>query len=132
MTHRQYEAWRWWLRLEWNRPDRSDHYAMQVCQHLWLLPARVWGKNPEPPKLDKFEIPFVFGQAQAETSVKTREELARIEESKKWVERQKMAAQVGGHVTHLTVTVDQLKEIDALPPEEAARQRRRLAEQARK
>jgi len=31
MTHRQFEAWQEWLAMQWNLPDRSDHYMMQVA-----------------------------------------------------------------------------------------------------
>lgn len=31
MTHRQFMAWQWWLAEQWNQPDRSDHYLMQLA-----------------------------------------------------------------------------------------------------
>ena len=34
LTHRQFLAWQWWLAEEWNRPNRSDHYAMQTASAM--------------------------------------------------------------------------------------------------
>lgn len=34
MTHRQFEAWQEWLRLDMNTPDRHDYYVMRVAQVL--------------------------------------------------------------------------------------------------
>lgn len=31
MTDRQFQAWQAWLKADWNRPSRADHYAMQVA-----------------------------------------------------------------------------------------------------
>ena len=31
LTHRQYLGWQAWLEIEWDRPSRSDWYAMQVA-----------------------------------------------------------------------------------------------------
>jgi hypothetical protein len=31
MTERQFEGWNDWLSRQWNEPDRSDYYLMQVA-----------------------------------------------------------------------------------------------------
>lgn len=31
MTARQFRAWRAWLEMQWNLPDRGDFYAMQIA-----------------------------------------------------------------------------------------------------
>ncbi len=33
-TYRQKQAWLRWLRAQWNKPDRTDHYLMQIAQEL--------------------------------------------------------------------------------------------------
>lgn len=32
--HRHYLAWMAWYEREWNKPDRSDHYLMQIAQYI--------------------------------------------------------------------------------------------------
>ena len=39
---------------EWNKPDRSDHYAMQIAMEV----RRVLHKNPANVQLDHMKIPF--------------------------------------------------------------------------
>lgn len=34
MTHRQMLAWNVWLELQWNLPDRTDHYLMFVIHEI--------------------------------------------------------------------------------------------------
>lgn len=34
MTHRQYLCWEVWLDLEWNRPNRTDHYLASVATEV--------------------------------------------------------------------------------------------------
>jgi hypothetical protein len=36
MTHRQHIVWQMWLREEWEKPNRSDHYIMQVAEAVNL------------------------------------------------------------------------------------------------
>ncbi len=55
MTHRQYLVWQEWLNQEWNRPDRSDHYAMQVAKTVAQSAA---GRHGRGIKLNQFKIPF--------------------------------------------------------------------------
>ena len=54
MTHRQFKVWCAWEDLEWNKPNRSDHYTMQVAYQL----AVVNSKNPSAIRFDKFKIKF--------------------------------------------------------------------------
>lgn len=58
MTHRQFEAWQWWLREEWNHPSRSDHYLMQIVAELLRIPAKAWGQRPPDIELDDCRITF--------------------------------------------------------------------------
>lgn len=58
MTHRQYAAWQEWLSAQWNVPNRSDHYAMQVAAEVARTPGR-FTRSPPKIKLDQFRIPFV-------------------------------------------------------------------------
>jgi hypothetical protein len=53
-THRQYNAWQEYLDQEWNEPNRTDHYLMQVAE-LVLRPYLEKGVRV---KLDDFKIPF--------------------------------------------------------------------------
>lgn len=56
MTHRQFLAWHEWLGMEWNRPDRHDHYAMRVAQSMTggrLDDYAISFKIKEPPDLNK-------------------------------------------------------------------------------
>ena len=32
MTYRQYLVWLAWLKEDWNRPSRTDHYIMQAAR----------------------------------------------------------------------------------------------------
>lgn len=48
-THRQYLTWLAWLEMQWNKPDRHDHYLMRVAQ--------VVCKQPR--ELDFYKIEFV-------------------------------------------------------------------------
>jgi hypothetical protein len=49
LTHRQFTVWTAWLRWEWNRPSRADHYAMQI--------AKVSLKDNSP-GFSSYKIPF--------------------------------------------------------------------------
>ncbi len=44
-----------WLELEWNRPDRTDHYLMQIAVEI----RRVLSKNPSSHKLEHLLIKFI-------------------------------------------------------------------------
>ena len=34
MSHRQFLMWQERIRREWNQPDRTDHYLMQIAQRV--------------------------------------------------------------------------------------------------
>jgi hypothetical protein len=51
MTHRQFLCWQCWLQLQWNVPNRSDHYVMQ----LTAMQSTKTGANS-----DDFKIEFKF------------------------------------------------------------------------
>lgn len=53
-TYRQMLTWMAYLGEEWNQPDRSDHYLMQIAMEV----RRVLHKNPSSVKLDDMKIPF--------------------------------------------------------------------------
>jgi hypothetical protein len=55
-TERELKLWLLWLREEWNRPDRTDHYLMQIAAEI-----RRNGKIPIEVTTDQFRLPFVFG-----------------------------------------------------------------------
>jgi hypothetical protein len=56
LTHRQCVAWSVWLERQWNKPTRSDHYAMQVAAEVRL--CRRAFTNGEPVSLSDMKIPF--------------------------------------------------------------------------
>lgn len=64
LTHRQFLTWQEWLGLEWNRPNRADHYSMRVAQAMSgskLDDYKIEFKLREPPdltKLTKRELKF--------------------------------------------------------------------------
>jgi hypothetical protein len=54
MTHRQFLAWQEWLLEDWNRPDKTDHYLMEVACEV----RRVLSGNPRNIRLDHFRLKF--------------------------------------------------------------------------
>ena len=54
-----------WLRQQWNRPSRADHYAMQIARELIWLPGRVFGREPSREERQELDlaIQFTFGEA---------------------------------------------------------------------
>jgi hypothetical protein len=56
VTQRQFLAWGAWLDLQWNEPDRSDHYLMALRAEM----QRGYAKDPRsvPKELDAFKIKF--------------------------------------------------------------------------
>lgn len=53
-THRQFLGWDAWLEEQWNRPDRNDHYLMQIAVTI----QRLLAKNPKSIKLSNFKLSF--------------------------------------------------------------------------
>lgn len=39
-THREFLVWQAWLSLQWNRPDRTDHYLMMITREIRSLFAK--------------------------------------------------------------------------------------------
>lgn len=101
-----------WLESQWNKPSRSDYYLMRVAQRV----QQVLAKNPGGIDLDNQKIEWIPKQAKGKVSQ------ADLEAHK----RQRIR-QIGGDVKTLTLTPEEMAEIDRLPPEEAARRRRQLA-----
>lgn len=54
-THRQVLAWDAWLNLQWDRPSRSDWYAMQIAAEV----RYVFSQASRP--VDKFRLRFSAG-----------------------------------------------------------------------
>ena len=53
LTHREFATWRAWLDQQWNEPDRTDHYLMQLAH---LVVSCLTDQNPT--TLDEFRIKF--------------------------------------------------------------------------
>ena len=55
MTNREFRTWSAWLDEQWNEPDRTDYYLMQVAGYVsHVLSKKSW-------KLDDFKINFKLG-----------------------------------------------------------------------
>ena len=70
MSHREYLTRLAWLDSQWNKPDRSDYYAMQIASEV-----RRWtSKNPNKVTIEQMKLPFQtqIGKEQRE------EELAQL------------------------------------------------------
>lgn len=64
ISYRQYSTWIAWLDQQWNKPDRSDHYMMQVAAEV----RRVLSKKPQSIKLGHFLLKFEFVPPRPTTS----------------------------------------------------------------
>lgn len=66
MSHREFLSWQEWLREEWNRPNRTDHYLLRIAQTnctadtsldqlkiTWTWSVRSDEVNSEIPSLDE-------------------------------------------------------------------------------
>lgn len=53
-THREYRTWTAWLQKQWNEPDRSDYYLMQIAREI----RYVLSKKKMPKTLEMFKLPF--------------------------------------------------------------------------
>lgn len=54
MSHREYLTRLAWIEENWNDPDRSDYYLMQIAQEI----RKVMSKKPKNIKLDHLKIKF--------------------------------------------------------------------------
>jgi hypothetical protein len=52
-------VWAAWFEEEWNRPDRTDHYLMELMCQVRLLFAKR-GANIQP---EHFKLTFTFGES---------------------------------------------------------------------
>lgn len=50
-SNREYQAWTEWLDRQWNEPDRTDHYLMQVAREVAYT-------HVNPRKVGKMKITF--------------------------------------------------------------------------
>lgn len=55
MTHRQFLAWQAYNILALNKPERTDHYLMQVACEV----RRVLSRQPGNIQMDHFQLKFV-------------------------------------------------------------------------
>ncbi len=55
MTDRQFQGWNAWLLLQWNRPSRSDHYAMSIATEV----RRSYVAEPKKVVMADMRVPFL-------------------------------------------------------------------------
>lgn len=72
MTHREFLTWQAWIDRQWNRPDRTDFYLMQVACEV----RRVLSRKPAGIKIDDFRLPF-GEEGQRELKRQDAEEIAK-------------------------------------------------------
>lgn len=53
-THRQYRVWMYWLEQQWNRPNRTDNYLIQIAAEV----RRLFRKNPRSVKMEHMVLRF--------------------------------------------------------------------------
>jgi hypothetical protein len=71
-THREYLLWNEYLDEQWEKPDRHDHYLMQIAMYV----SRQFGSSSGKLKLSSFKLPFVWRKAEA-VPIKTEAEEAK-------------------------------------------------------
>lgn len=59
MTHRQYVGWLAWLDLQWDTPNRTDHYLMALRAEV----RRGWIRDPA--SVDDNAMRLVFNRTEA-------------------------------------------------------------------
>ena len=75
-THREFVVWMRWLDEEWNRPEPSDYYLMQIAAEI----RRVLSKKPRHIKMEDFKLEF----AEAEHAPAATVEEAAARSKSKW------------------------------------------------
>lgn len=70
ISYRQFTTWLEWLRQQWNKPTRADHYAAQVAQEVYNANHRK-GRT-----LDKFFLKFKFTKKQPKPELSPEDKLA--------------------------------------------------------
>lgn len=78
LTYRQHLAFTEWLKLEWNRPNRTDKQLILIAS----LIGNMFAKSPQP--MDSFQLEYKF---------KSQKDLADEEELKR---KESMSKQVWG------------------------------------
>lgn len=73
MTWRQYLAWQYWFREEFNRPDRADHYRAAIACEV----RRVLSQHPERVKPEDFLLRFSFAAPRKDSPVPSVDNAAR-------------------------------------------------------
>lgn len=72
VTNREYRLWMLWFDSEWNKPDRTDHYLMQIAAQI----VAVNSKETDTVLLSDFKIPFETKKEKVSNTVeKTAEQL---------------------------------------------------------
>lgn len=77
MTHREYRTWQVWLEKQWNEPDRTDHYLMQIAGYVCHVLSKKTRIN-----LGNFKIPFEVIEPAAVKPQTTKEEATRRAKSR--------------------------------------------------
>jgi hypothetical protein len=85
MTHREYLTWLAWLEDQWNVPDRTDYYLMQIAGHV----AHVMSRKSWQP--GEYQIKFESRKQTEETPKKIQQPVA--ESKHRW----RMRAERGGN-----------------------------------
>lgn len=55
ITHREFRTWREWKKDQWNNPNRSDYYIMQLTGYV----ANIMGKRSW--NIKDYKVPINFG-----------------------------------------------------------------------
>ena len=71
-SHREYLTRLAWLDLQWNEPDRSDHYAMQIARAIRQI------LNKSTVTLDQQKIPFDLRRQPVEEEESEEQRAARV------------------------------------------------------
>lgn len=64
LTHREFLTWGEWFKQQWNEPNRSDHYLMQIACEIVRVNLKKGAAQKL--KLSQFLLPFKWimgGQA---------------------------------------------------------------------
>lgn len=84
-SHREYRTRLAWIEMQWNEPDKTDHYLMQIAQRV----QQVLSEQPNKITLEQQEIPFVMKKVEKGKKVKGR---VTTEQATKWMKAKWMAA----------------------------------------
>ena len=62
ISHTQFLVWHEWLRRQWNKPNRTDHYLMQIDKDMINLAAK------HPTSMSERKIKWTFGPVEEDKS----------------------------------------------------------------